>query len=92
LAIDCFKPPLILRNIATQLHLASTTLFQLLVIIGNKKHLNDFLKESLNPSVQEIIQADDFYAYRLAAQNGHHKKIAFFSTKISIESWFDRPF
>ena len=63
---------LTLREIATQLHLDSTTLFQLLAIMGNKKHLDEFLNESLNPSVQELIQAKSFSAaYRYAAANGH---------------------
>jgi hypothetical protein len=61
----------ILRNIATQLQLDNTILFQLLVIIGNKKYLDDFLNESLNLSVQKIIQTNNFYVYRLAAGNGH---------------------
>jgi hypothetical protein len=69
---------LILRNIATQLHLGNTILFQLLVIIGNKKHLDDFINETLNLSIQE--ESKDFsehcHALMLDGMVGLHRMLS----------------
>jgi hypothetical protein len=72
----------ILRNLATQLQLNNLILFQLLVIIGNKKYLDDFLNESLPTNVQKMIQSENFYAYRLAAENGHLEVLQYLEAKV----------